>query len=46
MQELPKKAQKKARLQKQLSENTEKMNVIRKQKLSENKYILLVKCYL
>ena len=35
MQELQKKrAEKKARLQKQLSENTEKMNVIKKQKLS------------
>ena len=29
-----KRAEKKARLQKQLSENTEKMNVIKKQKLS------------
>ena len=36
-------AEKKARLQKQLSENTEKMNVIKKQKLSYNKYILFVK---
>ena len=34
MQELQKRAEKKARLQKQLSEKTEKMNVIDKQKLS------------
>ena len=36
-------AEKKARLQKQLNENTEKMNVIKKQRLSQNKYILYVK---
>ena len=43
-----KKSWKKAKLQKQLSKNTEKMNVIKKQKLSYNKYILLlfVKNYL
>ena len=41
-----KKSSKKGQASKQLSENTEKMNVIKKQKLSENKYILLVKCYL
>ena len=37
-----KKSWKKARLQKQFSENTEKMNVIKKQKLSQKKYILFV----
>ena len=36
-------AEKKSRLQKQLNENTEKMNVIKKQRLSQNKYILYVK---
>ena len=40
-----KRAAKKTRLQKQLSENNEKMNVIKKQKLSQNRYILFVKKY-
>ena len=38
-----KRAEKKARLQKQLGENTEKMNVIKKPKLLQNKYILFIK---
>ena len=38
-------AEKKTMLQKQLSENTDKMNKIKKQKLSKNKYILFVKLY-
>ena len=43
MLDLQKKELKRNRLQKQLRENTEKMNVIKKQKLSQNKYILFVK---